>query len=247
MISALVREQKELISKVGPTVQNLVSSNLPVINTEKSAANTSVVMDKKIYIGKAAQILKYMGAGCNEKEAAEAIGIDPSYVSQLCTEKDFSDQVTELRGKEVEQGLEIDKNYNQLEFIVAEKLLKAVSMVTDTDKLIRVAKFANEAKRKVAPQTKGGDEATATVTLILPDIVRREFVVNPNNEIVGIDNRQFTTIPTNVLEEKMRIRQQDLQRMSQKKEEAEDIVETPIKELKGSRSDYESISAEDDL
>lgn len=158
--------------------------------------------ERKIYTGTAARLLKLRGAGCTQSEAAKACGVDDSYVSQLEGEEEFKMQLNEIIRKTFEAQSKIDENYIQIEEKLSEKLLRSIEWMVNPDQILRTLKFANEAKRKVTPSggqgsINGSDgEALKPVTLILPVVIAREFVINPIGEVVSVDGRELTTLPS---------------------------------------------------
>lgn len=160
--------------------------------------------EKKIYSGTALRIMKLLGAGCSQVEAARACGVIESYVSQLMDEKDFQGQVNDLVRKTMEDQSQIDDNYAEIEKNMSKRLLEQSQFVFDPEKILRIAKFANEAKRKVAIPQQSGEgvnggnvsEHRAPVTLILPVQVLNEFTINPVGEIVGVNGTELSTLPS---------------------------------------------------
>jgi hypothetical protein len=157
--------------------------------------------EKKLYTGTAARLLKLLGSGCTQEEASRACGVDPSYTSQLMKETSFIEQVNAIVTQTMHDQSQIDENYTQLEKNMSEKLLKLSEYVFDPDKALRIAKFANEAKRAI-PKGQIGVSGTANgttlqpVILIMPQHAAQEFVLNPNNEIVGVNGKELMTLPS---------------------------------------------------
>lgn len=160
--------------------------------------------EKKIYTGVAARILKLLGAGCTQREASQACGVDESYTSQLLKEKDFETQVNEIIEKSFAAQSRIDQNYTEVEKRLSERLIGQTEFMYNPDQILRTLKFANEAKRRVAPSiaqnrdSNGSGNTTflAPVTLIFPQAVTHEFILNPNNEVVGVGGEELTTLPS---------------------------------------------------
>jgi len=159
--------------------------------------------EKKIYSGAALRVMKLLGNGVLQVEAARACGVGEAFVSQLMAESDFISQVNEIVSRNFALQSEIDNNYVEVEKKLSERLLKNSELIYGTDQMLRVLKFANEAKRKTAPvhQNNGSGSPDGTgnlkpVVLILPTVVVREFVLNPMNEIVGINGSELATLPS---------------------------------------------------
>ncbi len=161
--------------------------------------------EKKIYAGVALRLLKLLGAGCTQREASQACGVDESYTSQLLKEKEFEMQVNEIIEKSFAEQSKIDNNYTELEKKLSDRLLSQSEFMHNPDQILRTLKFANEAKRRVAHSlgpkndgTNGNGNTTilAPVTLIFPQAVANEFILNPNNEVVGVGGEALTTLPS---------------------------------------------------
>lgn len=153
----------------------------------------------KEYTGVAGRLLKLLGSGaCTQTQAAAACGVDDSYVSQLCGEEDFQLQIQEKINKSVEVANEIDTNYTSLEQTLSQRLADQAKMMFNPDQILRVLKFANEAKRKIQPIQKNAEGGMApsnhTSILVLPQVIKQTFIVSPNNEVVSVDGRDLVTL-----------------------------------------------------
>lgn len=151
-----------------------------------------------VYDGVAGRILKLLGTGVTQRQAALAIGVDESYVSQLCAEEDFQLQVGAIIKKSVETAIAIDTNYNEIEEALSKKLKEMVPWMVSTDQVLRVLKFVNESKKKTQqgiPQTPEAANGNITsVKLELPVIVKNTFVITPNKEVVGVGEQNLVTL-----------------------------------------------------
>lgn len=174
-------------------------------STQREIVNVEATVDRKIYDRMALRIMKLLGSGCTQEEASRAVGCDPSYIAQLMGEIDFRSQVNEIVKKTFEEQSKIDDTYLEIEKKMSERLLSITDSVWSPDSVLRVLKFANEAKRKVAPASRadnpgangsGGTTVVVPVTLVVPMQVAKEFILNPNNEIVGLNGQELTTLPS---------------------------------------------------
>lgn len=159
---------------------------------------------KKEYTGAASRIMKLLGAGLLPAEAARAVGVDDSYVSQLQKETSFTEQVSELVKKAFADQSEIDNNYTDIERVLSKKLRQSTEFMQNPDQILRTLRFANEAKRKLAPALTNpgnggngdGSSNLRPVTLILPTQIINNFTLSPNNEIVAVGEEQLNTLPS---------------------------------------------------
>lgn len=172
---------------------------------EVAKANISTDKDKKIFTGVAGRLLKLLSTGTTQEEASLAIGVDPSYVSQLRKDPEFDRQLVELIEAGYTDNVDIDNNYVAIEKQLSKRLKEQAEFMQNPDQILRVLKFANEAKKKIAPNGQNGGangdgkvNGIQPVILILPTVIRekisKEFVLNPNNEVVGIDGQVLETL-----------------------------------------------------
>jgi hypothetical protein len=184
-------------------MKGVVPSPVAVVSAASAAVstpNTATDPNLKKYQGVEAQVLKYMGANCSQSEAAKAAGCDTSYVSQLWEQADFRTQVEALRSTNLERKLKVDDAYEETEAILADRLRKSAALLTNTDQILRVLKFTNEAKKKLAPQAKQEGDGGTVVNLQIPVFLQQQFRVNPNNEVVEVNGRVLQTMDTKGLE-----------------------------------------------
>lgn len=189
--------------------------------------NTSIGRERKVYTGTAQRIMNYLSSGCNQIEAAKACAVDESLVSQLMAEEDFKSQVAEKLSVNFREASQIDENYQAIEKVASERLVKLLEHEFSPDRLMRMAKFANEAKRKVAPNIQNGNgngtngnSGPGAVVLVLPSFIvngaeRKELVVNPNNEIVAVGGRELTTFNSQGLDKLVAEKQKKQQNQTQ--------------------------------
>lgn len=202
---------------------------------------------RKVFAGTAAKILKMLATGqVNQLQAAKANGVDDSYVSQLMADPDFSDQVRESVERLTADAIQIDQDYLEIEKDAVSKLKMQTKMVTNVDQLMRVARFANEAKKKVAMNPLGSESAGTIkpVQLILPKIVVQQITITPNNEIVGVGDRTLVTMNSKSM-------QSLVQRHKEAIENATEIDVTPKKDAeliaKVKRNGHQSVDPWSDL
>jgi len=170
------------------------------MKAEIKAGPNVLASEGKKYAGLALQLLKYMGAGCSATEAAKAAGCDVSYASQLYGDDEFAAQVEIMRGVATERKLKIDNAYEEIEEVLAGRLQKAAAVVTNTDQMLRILKFTNEAKKKMPERVKVEDGSGVTVPLLLPIFLQANIQVNHNNEVIAVDGRSLQTMDSKTLE-----------------------------------------------
>lgn len=132
-----------------------------------------------------------------QKVVADALGVTPSYISQLMTDEDFLVELSAEKYKRLQEASTRDQSYDDLEDVLIEQLKTFAGIMTDPLKIARVLQIINAAKRRGAqadPSVQGG-QGGQIVTLVLPSLVHATFVTNVNNQIISDGTRELRTIP----------------------------------------------------
>lgn len=169
--------------------------------------NTAVTKNTKVYTGVAARAMKLQAGGANQREVANALGVDETLISQFNAEQDYKEQLHALVSAAFKNAQEIDENYQEIEHTLSRRLKELTQYMMNPDQVLRTLKFANEAKRKLGSNpanghgnnVDGAGNKLTPVVLILPVAVRKEFVLNPNNEIIGVDDAELVTLNSSSL------------------------------------------------
>lgn len=187
-------------------ISNMEQSSVKekIEKVDKLEPNISIGRDRKVYTGVAGRLLKYLATGVTQEEASRALGVDASLVSHYVAETDFKEQLSELVGASFKDATAIDNNYVETEKILSKRLKEQAEFMMNPDQVIRTLKFVNEAKKKISVNHansgngSNGEGGIRPVVLILPTIIREklhnEFILNPNNEIVGVNGEVLETL-----------------------------------------------------
>lgn len=173
---------------------------------QTALANTKLTKELKVYTGIAARALKMLATGVTQVETAKALGVSEGQISQFMAEPDFQEQLHSLVSQAFKDGQEIDDNYQKIEKALSKKLSDMTELMYNPDQILRTLKFANEAKRKVVPNLQNGSghngnqSGLQVAVLVLPTIVKKEFILNPLNEIVAVDNESLDTLNSKTLD-----------------------------------------------
>lgn len=168
----------------------------------KATPNLSPTKPRKIYTGTAKRLMNLIATGATQAEASRACGVDESVTSAYLAEEDFKEQLVELVAANIAADSEIDQNYQNIELRLSKRLSELSELMMNPDQILRVLQFTNGAKKKVAPTDKPNGNPLITpdgtklipAMLVLPAVMTREFVLNPNNEVVGINGKPIQTL-----------------------------------------------------
>ena len=89
-----------------------------------------------------ARIKKLLGNGLPSSAVAEAVGVDPSFVSQLLADEDFKREVLTAKAARAEQALERDARWDRIEDKVLEKAEQMLPLISRPRDLIAIAQVA---------------------------------------------------------------------------------------------------------
>lgn len=151
------------------------------------------------YEGIQGRICKLLGQGIEGHRVASALGVDPSYVSQLLADDAFKERVQELRLANLTEATTRDKRYDGIE----DKLLGHIEHDIDknpfafktTGDKVRALSIVNNLKRRGA----NADSNIATINqtvvqLVLPTQLMQRYVKDVNNQIVQAGDKNLLTM-----------------------------------------------------
>lgn len=163
-------------------------------------ADNIVIEDKrksKIYEGSAARILKYLISGCSNQQAADAVGVDVTYVKSLTREEDFSQQLKEGLLQKTNMLVKIDENYEQVELEMSDKLRQLTPSLMTPKDVLTTLKIINGLTRRskgLSESEQSKLNAGQAVRLALPQVIINNFTTNINNEVVRVGADDLVTL-----------------------------------------------------
>lgn len=172
------------------------------------------------------RIQELLGSGITASVVATTVGCDPSYISQLMENEEFSNGVAVLRAGKAEAGVRRDNKWDEIEDLALERTLQNLQFVHKPTDLVRVAMMANNAKRRAATFT--GDSAAAAPTVVLNFPVAAvgsiiNLQINSESQVVEVDGRSMAPLPTKHLQQMVAERR--------KEREAAGIVDVEIPQV----------------
>lgn len=161
------------------------------------------------------QAAELLANGVKPQEVASKLSVSPSYIAQLKDDEEFLEMLKTAhaefisrRGTVIAKQQSIDDKIQDLELKTLEAFERNLQMMlVKPDRALKMFQVLNSAKRRNHEsehfQNKTGED-TSVVTLQLPkhieDMAKEIKVIkNENNEVVGIGQRVFKSLPTSVL------------------------------------------------
>jgi predicted transcriptional regulator len=148
----------------------------------------------KKYTGVEERALNLLGQGVKPEQVAAAIGVTPSYISQLVSQPEFSSQVFELRYKNLSRHNERDNEYDSIEDKLLKRLKDLLPLMMKPVEVLRAIQVINSAKRRGASAPEQLTSQQTVTTLIMPVQIIQQFTRNSSNQVIKAGDQELITI-----------------------------------------------------
>lgn len=146
--------------------------------------------------------ISLLGGGISQKQVADTLGVTESWISQLMAEDSTAQQVTQLRGIELESRLEQDKQAETAEAAALKAVMSRIALVRSPLEAARIYQILNKRTQKVGLSTAAMDDASAQqVTITLPASAKAVLSISLNgqNQVIDIDGQTTAPLPSRAL------------------------------------------------
>jgi len=145
------------------------------------------------------RILSLLGQGIAAEKVASALGITPARISQLLSDKNFAEKVTELRYNNLQSHNLRDSSYDEIEDQLILKLKKTVPLMFRPETILKAIQVINSAKRRGQSAPDQVVNQNTVVNLILPTQITQKFTTNINNQVIKAGEQELITIKSDSL------------------------------------------------
>lgn len=153
------------------------------------------------------RIIEMLGNGIPPSAVANAVGCDPSYVSQLMSDDGVRAIVAEAKLKDIESSIKVDNMIEDIERLALERMRSLIPFCSRPLEAIRMFEAVNGAKKRT-PETTGVLTPTAPIVQInISAAAAVAFKLSSDQQIVEIDGRSTATLPTKSLNTLLKERQ----------------------------------------
>jgi len=160
----------------------------------------SVAVDTMIAHGTTSgRALELLGSGVPQESVASALGVTPSYISQLLSDRDFAAEVTRRKYEALTKHTERDAKYDGLEDTLLARLKNSTSLLFKPLDIMRALKVVNEAKRRGTDSKESIIAQQNIVEITMPTQIVQQFTTNIVNQVVKAGDQDLTTIQSNEL------------------------------------------------
>ena len=156
------------------------------------------------YSGLEEKILNLLGSNIEAEQVAAAVGVTPSYISQLLSDEQFALAVSDLRYKSLQKHNVRDDKLDELEDKIIDKMAAVLPMVMRPMELTRMLQVVNGSKRRGASAPDTILQKQKIVTISLPPVIVQKFVTNVNNQVVQTGTQELITMQSGTLLERLK-------------------------------------------
>lgn len=149
------------------------------------------------------KVIEMLSRGYSHSVVAAAVGCTDGYISQLVSEDEVRSTISSKRLALLERHVDTDDSVDDLEVTALRKLHQLMPSIVDPMKALRIFQVANSAKRKTVEPTATGDSKGVTVVVNLPAVAMTQFKLSTDKQVVEVDGRSMTTLPSNILTRKL--------------------------------------------
>lgn len=143
--------------------------------------------------------LALLGNGVPPGAVANALGVDPSRITQLLGEEGFAARVVEKKFESLSKHSERDSLMDGLEDKLLEKLKDCLPYMIRPMELLKAFSVINAAKRRSLASTNTPIAAQTVVTLNMPQIAIQKFTLNINNQVISVGDQTLVTMQSGAL------------------------------------------------
>ena len=151
------------------------------------------------------KVVDLMIAGVPHGVIADAVGCDPSYISQLAAREDVQERVAKGRVEKAAGRIEHDDSIHELEATALGRLHQLLPLQTDVMKVARIFQIANAAKKSSDVGIAGQAAVPATiVALQLPPEATLTMKLTSEKQVVEVQGRSMVPMPSHMVAAKLR-------------------------------------------
>lgn len=148
-----------------------------------------------------AKLLELMGAGIPPSAAAAAVGVDPSYVSQLLDTDEFRAALVEASAGRIQAALEHDNTVEGLEKKLLRVIEQKLPFVRNPMEAAKIFQILNNSKKRLVTgsDSSNANQGVQMVTIVLPKAAAVNIKVNTANQVIDVAGRTMAPLPSREL------------------------------------------------
>jgi len=143
--------------------------------------------------------LALLGEGVQAEQVSAALGVTPSYISQLLSDEAFANAVSERKFVALQKHNARDAALDSLEDKILDKIEQTLPMVMRPMELVRMLQVINGAKRRGASSAEHVTAKQTVVPIVMPVTAITAFTVNAQNHVVKVGDQTLVPLQSGTL------------------------------------------------
>lgn len=146
------------------------------------------------------KLASLLAAGVTKTAAALAVGVDPSYLSQLLEEEPFRAAIAEKSAGRIQEDLAHDDTIESTEAQALKILAGKLPFVKSAGEAAKIFSILNKAEKRASPSHQSQDAAgMQQVSIVIPKAAKVNIQVNAQNQVIDVEGRSMTPLPSSAL------------------------------------------------
>lgn len=146
------------------------------------------------------QAIELLCKGISTTQVADAIGVDPSYISQLRADPEIAERISKSVAATTVADVEFDSRLEKAEALALEQIEKKLPFANMQQSLSAFKILNGAVKRKHGHQNPGAG-AGVVVNIHLPATAVPRYTLNAQNEIVDVEGKPMVAASAKSLDE----------------------------------------------
>ena len=143
--------------------------------------------------------IEFLCQGVSTLQTAKALGVDPSYISQLRQEPDIAEKIAAAEAAVTKQDLDHDRLLNEAEDLALQRIHANMKFANLGQALAAFKVLNGAVRRNDKPDAPQSNVTNIQVNLTLPAAALPSYVMNQRNEIVEVEGKTMvSTTPRNL-------------------------------------------------
>lgn len=140
------------------------------------------------------KIIEFLCHGVPTLQIAEAVGCDPSYVSQIKALPEVAERIAASVTAATVEDIQHDDRMDRVEQLALERIERTIQFA-NFGQALAAFKVLNTAERRNRPSASSQPNITnnLTVNLTLPSVALPNYVKNSKNEIIEVEGKTMLT------------------------------------------------------
>jgi len=147
------------------------------------------------------QAIELLCKGVTTTQVADAIGVDPSYVSQLKADPEVAEKIAAATAGLTIADIEFDSRLERAEELALEQIERKIQYANFGQSLAAFRILNSATRRKAQTANNAGAAGNVTVNIVLPTGAIPKYTINAKSEIVEVEGQTMLSMQAKSLDQ----------------------------------------------